>query len=128
MTKLDWEKDRRKRIPIDPCPDLPAEREPPYGQTPVSPESAGTPNTAIPKNPDTTDVQLRRIRQKLASPDFANLSRQGKSEELIRMQKTLNKIVDCEGSLVRLLPAIEKAKQALSREDKALRQREGKRR
>lgn len=125
MAKLDFEKDRIKRKPKDPCPDAPWRSDHPTSRfvdhRPTSPAASQPKSTAISRQPpQTVEERLREISRELAGPEFCNLAPQMKLEHLAKIQARLNRIVELHGSFISSTQAFRAAEADCRRELKRL--------
>jgi hypothetical protein len=125
MAKLDFEKDRRRRMPKDVCTDAPWRSD---FAPPSAPPSGGSYPLRHPLWPAQTSFEpssvsdrLRAITKALAGSDFVNLPPWKKLEALAKIQALLQRIVDIYGSTIKATQPYRSAEASCSREAKALR-------
>jgi hypothetical protein len=131
MAKLDFEKDRRRRLRPDLCPDSPWRNEESapivarFPSAPPEPELSKKRGRSrfVPRLPEVFE-SLRAIAQSLGRRGaFPYLTKAEKAEELGKVQRRLSRIVEREGSAVRRTKEYRLAESALSRALQSLKQK-----
>ena|SRR5690242_6821195 len=121
MAKLDFEKDRRRRLPRDVCPDAPwrGEGPPIVARLPAAlpdaePNKKSGRSRFVPRLPEVFE-SLREITQSLGRRGaFPYLTATGKAEVLGKAQRRLTRIVEREGSAIKRTKEYRLAESALS--------------